>query len=408
MKTSQSIGRMGVIMAFGFVSGLPFALSQGTLQAWLAQSGCDLKTIGWLTLTAVPYTLKPLWAPFLDRFVPPFGGRRRGWILILQACLCGCLFMMSLQTPSQTLVALSLLALLLAFLSASNDVVIDAYRTDLLSSTERGVGSNFTQLGYRVAMMVSGALVLILSKPLGWGGAYQVMALVMAATMLVTWWSVEPAMPVQVPATLRQAVVEPLKDFATRPQMGWLLLFITFYKVGDATALSLSTAFFIKGVGFSVAEVGAVAKVTSFAALIIGTIIGGFLFLRLGLFRALLWFGVLQSLTNLLYSALALVGHDIRMLVAAVGVDYTAGAMGSAAFGALLMALCDRRFSAAQFALLTAIAAIPRSLVGPLAASLVEAIGWPSFFVVTFAIGLIPLGLLLKLKADVRAYDVER
>jgi PAT family beta-lactamase induction signal transducer AmpG len=316
--------------------------------------------------------------------------------------------MMSLQTPSQTLVALSLLALLLAFLSASNDVVIDAYRTDLLSSAERGVGSNFTQLGYRVAMMVSGALVLILSKPLGWGGAYQVMALVMAATMLVTWWSVEPAMPVQVPATLRQAVVEPLKDFATRPQMGWLLLFITFYKVGDATALSLSTAFFIKGVGFSVAEVGAVAKVTSFAALIIGTIIGGFLFLRLGLFRALLWFGVLQSLTNLLYSALALVGHDIRMLVAAVGVDYTAGAMGSAAFGALLMALCDRRFSAAQFALLTAIAAIPRSLVGPLAASLVEAIGWPSFFVVTFAIGLIPLGLLLKLKADVRAYDVER
>jgi len=395
-------------MAFGFVSGLPFALSQGTLQAWLAQSGCDLKTIGWLTLTAVPYTLKFLWAPFMDRYAPAVGGRRRGWIMVLQAAMCVCLLAMSQQNPSETLATLAVLAVLLAFLSASNDVVIDAYRTDTLLPAERGLGSTVTQLGYRVAMLVSGALALIVSKPLGWDGTYQIMALLMAMTLAVTWLAKEPATPVVAPRSLHQALWDPWRDLMGRSQVVGLLLLVTFYKVGDATALSLSTAFLIKGVGFSVTEVGVVAKTTITTALIAGTIVGGFVFARLGLYRSLLWFGVLQAVTNLLYSWLAMVGHDIPTMMVAVGFDNWAGAMGSTAFGALLMALCDRRFSAAQFALLTAVAAVPRSLVGPLAAAVVQSIGWPHFFIVTFTLGLIPLLLLPTLRGAIETADAAR
>jgi PAT family beta-lactamase induction signal transducer AmpG len=295
-----------------------------------------------------------------------------------------------------------------AFLSASNDIVIDAYRTDLLEPAERGLGSTVTQLGYRVAMLLSGALALILSVPLGWGGTYALMALVMLLTVLFTARSLEPAAVVKAPTTLQQALIHPWLDWIKQPQAWALLILVTFYKVGDATALSLSTAFLIKGVGFSVTEVGVVAKTTITTALILGTIVGGLLYARLGLFRALLWFGVLQALTNLLYSWLALAGHDIAIMMTAVGFDNWAGAMGSTAFGALLMSLCDRRYSAAQFALLSAIAAVPRSLVGPLAAWVVGLMGWAAFYVFTFLLGLVPLLLLWRLQQTIEDLDVER
>ena len=427
LRDVVSNGRVAAALTLGFASGLPFNLSQGTLQAWLATLDVDLKTIGWLTLVGVPYTFKFLWAPLLDRFVPPFLGRRRGWIVLFQAAIAVTTAALGLTAARDAIYALASLALLLAFLSASQDVVIDAYRTDTLRAPERGIGSTATQLGWRIATLISGALALVLSGFVGWRVTYLLMALLMAATVLLTFCAPEPERQVLPPRTLRAAVVEPLGELLGRPGAIALLGLVVLYKFGDAFALSLSTAFLIKGVGFTAAQVGAVAKTTGIIATIAGTLLGGLVYVRLGLYRALLGFGVLQAATNLLYSWLALAGRDLEVMVIAVGFDNLAGGMGAAAFGAFLMALCDSRFSAFQFALLSALSALARSFLGPLAGALVEgahvsstlfgvplislelpALGWARFFVLTFSCALPGLLLLVWLRKRIAALDGPR
>ena len=427
LRDIVSNGRVAAALTLGFASGLPFNLSQGTLQAWLATLDVDLKTIGWLTLVGVPYTFKFLWAPLLDRFVPPFLGRRRGWIVLFQAAIAVATAALGLTAAREAIYALASLALLLAFLSASQDVVIDAYRTDTLRAPERGIGSTATQLGWRIATLISGALALVLSGYVGWRVTYLLMAVLMGATVLLTFLAPEPERQVLPPRTLRAAVVEPLGELLGRPGAIALLGLVVLYKFGDAFALSLSTAFLIKGVGFTAAQVGAVAKTTGIIATITGTLLGGLAYVRLGLFRALLVFGVLQAATNLLYSWLALAGRDLEVMVIAVGFDNLAGGMGAAAFGAFLMALCDTRFSAFQFALLSALSALARSFLGPLAGALVEgarfsgtlfglplvsielpALGWARFFVLTFSCALPGLLLLVWLRRRITALDGPR
>lgn len=398
-------GRVAAALTLGFASGLPFNLSQGTLQAWLASLGLDLKTIGWLTLAGLPYTFKFLWAPLLDRFVPPFMGRRRGWIVLLQAALAITIALLGCESPQTAIYPVAALALLLAFLSASQDVVIDAYRTDTLRPPERGIGSTAVQLGWRFATLASGAVALVLSGFLGWRDTYLLMAGLMALTMGLTLFAPEPERQVVPPRTLRAAVLEPLRELLARPGALPLLALIVLYKVGDAAALSLSSAFLIKGVGFSVVEVGAVAKTTTVAAIIFGTLIGGVAYAKLGLYRSMLLFGILQAATNLLYSGLALVGTSIPMLIVAVGFDNLAGAMGMTVFGAFMMALCDVRFSAFQFALLSALAGTARSLIGPVAAKIVGQVGWAPFFVITFLAAWPGLVLLWRLREQVQAFD---
>jgi MFS transporter, PAT family, beta-lactamase induction signal transducer AmpG len=400
--------RVAAALTLGFASGLPFNLSQMTLQAWTAQLGVSLQTIGWLTWVGMPYLFKFLWAPLLDRFVPPFLGRRRGWIVLCQAAMALVIAVLGLQAPNEAIYAVASLAVLLAFLSASQDIVIDAYRTDTLRAPERGMGSTAVQLGWRLATLVSGAFALVLSKYIGWRDTYFLMAALMAATVLLTLFAPEPERTVQPPRTLRAALVEPLMEFMARPGAFALLALVVLYKVGDAAALSLSTAFLIKGAGFTVGEVGAVAKTTSIAAILAGTTIGGLAYARLGLLRSLLIFGILQAATNLLYSWLALAGHNLVVMVIAVGFDNLAGAMGATVFGAFMMALCDVRFSAFQFAALSALSAFARSSIGPLAAFMVDRIGWPSFFVVTFLCGMPGLVLLWLLRARVTALDVAK
>jgi MFS transporter, PAT family, beta-lactamase induction signal transducer AmpG len=427
LRDVVSNGRVAAALTLGFASGLPFNLPQGTLQAWLATLDVDLKTIGWLTLVGVPYTFKFLWAPLLDRFVPPFLGRRRGWIVLFQAAIAVTTAALGITAARDAIYALAALALLLAFLSASQDVVIDAYRTDTLRAPERGIGSTATQLGWRIATLISGALALVLSGYVGWRVTYLLMALLMAATVLLTFLAPEPERQVLPPRTLRAAVVEPLGELLGRPGATALLGLVVLYKFGDAFALSLSTAFLIKGVGFTAAQVGAVAKTTNIIATIIGTLVGGLVYARIGLYRALLGFGVLQAVTNLLYSWLALVGRDLEVMVIAVGFDNLAGGMGAAAFGAFLMTLCDPRFSAFQFALLSALAALARSFLGPLAGALVEgahlsgtllgvplfslelpSLGWARFFVLTFSCALPGLALLVWLRRRIVALDGPR
>jgi MFS transporter, PAT family, beta-lactamase induction signal transducer AmpG len=401
-------GRVAAALTLGFASGLPFNLSQSTLQAWLASLNVDLRTIGWLTLVGVPYTFKFLWAPLLDRFVPPFLGRRRGWIVLCQAAIALAIAGLGVQAPADAIYTVATLALLLSFLSASQDIVIDAYRTDTLRAVERGVGSTAAQLGWRLATLLSGAFALILQHYIGWRQTYLLMALLMGVTVALTLRAPEPERRVVPPRTLRAAVVEPLGELLARPGALALVALVVLYKLGDAAALSLSTAFLIKGVGFTAVEVGFAAKTTTIAAILLGTVIGGLAYGRLGLYRSLLVFGVLQAATNLLYSWLALAGRDLLVMITAVGFDNLAGAMGATVFGAFLMALCDARFSAFQFAVLSALSALARSFIGPVAAYLVGKIGWPPFFVLTFLSGAPGLVLLWRLRERVTALDAAK
>jgi PAT family beta-lactamase induction signal transducer AmpG len=330
-------------------------------------------------------------------------GRRRGWILVTQLVLMLGIAVMGAMSPQHAPLALGLLALAVAFISASQDIVIDAYRTDVLRAPERGAGAAVSVLGYRVAMLVSGALALILSDQIGWQNTYWLMAGLMTMGMLAAMLGPEPEGVVSAPRTLQEAVWGPLKDFFTRPAVAWLLLLIVLYKLGDAFAGTLTTAFLIRGVGFTATDVGAINKGMGMIATIIGALFGGALMVRLGLFRSLLLFGALQALTNLTFMVLAWMGKSYLMMVAAVGLENLAGGMGTAAFVVFLMTLCNKGFSATQFALLSALAAIGRVFVGPPSGYLVDTVGWVTFFFITFLTALPGLWLLWLLRRRVSA-----
>jgi MFS transporter, PAT family, beta-lactamase induction signal transducer AmpG len=393
--------RVAVVFLLGFSSGLPLALTSGTLQAWMTVSGVDLATIGIFTLVGIPYTWKFLWAPLMDRYVPPFLGRRRGWIAAMQTLLGVGIAVMGAMNPVNMPWALAALALMVAFISASQDVVFDAYRADVLRPVERGIGAAVSVLGYRLAMLVSGALALILSDQIGWQNTYWLMAALMIAAIAATLFGPEPEVEVKPPRTLTEAVIEPLREFFSRHGAWGLLLLIVLYKLGDAFAGSLTTAFLIRGVEFTPTEVGAINKGMGLAATLVGVVFGGVLMAKLGLFRSLMVFGILQALSNLTFMWLASIGKDYAVMVLAVGFENLSGGMGTAAFVALLMAMCDKRFTASQFALLSALAAVGRVYVGPASGYMVESIGWTTFFGFTFLIALPGLLLLLMLRSTI-------
>jgi PAT family beta-lactamase induction signal transducer AmpG len=387
--------RIAAVLLLGFASGLPLALTAGTLQAWLAVESIDIKTIGLFTLVGQPYTYKFLWAPLMDRYTPPFLGRRRGWLILTQLALLGAIAFMGTVNPRESPWLLAAVAFCVAFLSSSQDIVFDAYRTDVLREAERGPGAAISVLGYRVAMLVSGGGALIVADQfLGWSAMYFLMAALMGIGIIATWFAPEPEDGPRAPKSLAGAISEPLKEFFSR-QGAWLLLvLIVLYKLGDAFAGSLTTAFLIQGPGFTATEVGAINKALGLAATIVGALIGGAWMVRLGLYRALLGFGMLQAVTNLGFMFLALVGKNYALMVTAVGAENLCGGMGTAAFVALLMSLCDKRFSATQYALLSALSAVGRVYVGPASGFLVSAIGWAPFFFLTFVIALPGIGLL--------------
>ncbi len=401
--------RMAAALVLGFASGLPLALSTGTLQAWLTVDGINVKTIGWLTLVGIPYTYKFLWAPLFDRYPPPFFDRRRGWLVIMQVALAGVLFAMAAHPPSESIAMLAALAVTLAVFSASQDIVFDAYRTELLHGVERDAGSASSQLGYRLAMIVSSGVALILAdRYLGFPGVYTLMGAIMLVAAGATALSPQVTDLPRAPTSLRAAIAEPFREFFTRRAALWLLVLTILYKIGDAFAVSLSTTFLLRGMGFSLTDVGTVNKVFGLIATIVGLLLGGLLMVKLKLFRALLLFGLLQAATNLLYLWLALAGKSYVLLIAAVGLDNLCGGMGSVAFVSLLMALCDRRFTATQYALLSALAAVGRVYVGPASGYLVESLGWPPFFMLSFVFALPGVLLLLPLRRIIESYGDER
>ncbi|TSH99278.1 muropeptide transporter [Verticiella sediminum] len=399
--------RVAPLLLLGFASGLPLALTGGTLQAWATVELVDLQAIGFLTLVGSAYTLKFLWAPLVDRYAPPWLGRRRGWILATQLGLAAAIAAMGLFPPSSALLALSLLAVLVAFLSATQDIAFDAYRTEVLTPAERGAGAAVSVLGYRIAMLVSGGLALIIADAwIGWQAMYVVMGAAMAALAIATFFAPEPDTPAAAPRNLSEAIRGPMREFFSRKGAYVLLALIVLYKLGDAFAGALSTTFLIRGAGYSATEVGAVNKVMGLAATIVGALVGGSLLARLGLYRSLMVFGLAQAVSNLSYWLIAVTPKNLVLMASAIGFENLCGGMGTAAFVALMMGLCNARFTATQYALLSALSAVGRTyLAGPLAPPLVQAFGWPGFFLVTVVIALPGLWLLYLRREAIRELD---
>ncbi|ATF96433.1 TPA: muropeptide MFS transporter AmpG [Citrobacter koseri] len=388
--------RSAILLILGFASGLPLALTSGTLQAWMTVENIDLKTIGFFSLVGQAYVFKFLWSPVMDRYTPPFLGRRRGWLVTTQILLLLAIAAMGFLEPGTQLRWMAALAVIIAFCSASQDIVFDAWKTDVLPAEERGTGAAISVLGYRLGMLVSGGLALWLAdRWLGWQGMYWLMAALLVPCIIATLLAPEPEDSIPVPKTLEQAVAAPLRDFFGRNNAWLILLLIVLYKLGDAFAMSLTTTFLIRGVGFDAGEVGVVNKTLGLLATIVGALYGGILMQRLSLFRALLIFGILQGVSNAGYWLLSVTDKHMFSMAAAVFFENLCGGMGTAAFVALLMTLCNKSFSATQFALLSALSAVGRVYVGPVAGWFVEAHGWPTFYL--FSVAAAVPGLLLLL-----------
>lgn len=384
----------------GFFSGLPLALSGSSLQAWLTVAGVDLKTIGMLSLVGMPYLLKFLWAPALDRWQPLGLGRRRGWLVLTQSLITLTLVACALCDPAHKVGVLAVLALLLATLSATQDVASDAFRTEVLGAPARGLGTGYAVAGYRIAMFVSGAGALLLADRFGFEVAYLLMAAVMAVGVANSLFAPEPPSS-GTPGAFWPELMHSLRAICTRAKVWPLLAIIVLYKLGDQFAGTLSLSFFIRAQGFSMTEIGAIYKGLGFAAALGGGLLGGALMYRLSLGRALLVFGALQALTNLGFLALALGEKSLPGMMLVVGLENLCGGMGTCAHVALMMALCDRRYTATQFALLTALASLGRVLLGPLAGDMVTWAGWPAFFAASCLMALPALILLLRLGATI-------
>jgi PAT family beta-lactamase induction signal transducer AmpG len=386
--------RVWLLIVLGFAGGLPLLLSGQTLSAWMTNRGVNIKTIGLYSLVSLPYSFKFLWAPFLDRYRLPFLGRRRGWIALFQVAIALAIVAMSGLDPVSAPGSMALFAVLLATLSASHDIVGDAYRADILPSNERASGTATWILGYRVALLVTGAAAFVLADHMSWPRIYQLMAVLLLVTGLPATFLAPETEVARPPRTLAEAVVEPFTEFFSRRGSWIALLFVALYKFGDYLADLMIIPFLLK-TGYTNTEVGTIRKAAGFAGMSTGVMLGGGLVARLGVRRALLGFGILQAATNSGYLALSIIGKNYPLLVAAITVDNFCAGLGAAAVGAFMLALCHRSYSATQLALLAATSTVFGRVVGAWSGFVVSRWGWPVFFAITMVVA-IPALFLLK------------
>ncbi|BBP02726.1 AmpG family muropeptide MFS transporter [Sulfuriferula plumbiphila] len=398
-ETFRSIfsGRMLVALVMGFTSGLPLLLTSSVLQAWLKDSGVSLAAIGAASLIGLPYTLKFLWAPLFDRFTLPLFGRRRGWLLLMQAILAAALVGLSWSNPATNLWGVALAALLVTFFSASQDIVVDAYRRESLRDLELGFGSALFVNGYRIGMLLAGGGGLILADLLSFPVMYQVMAAFMGVGIITTLLAREPTLPPGAPRTLKSAVIEPFVEFFKREEAWLILAFILFYKLGDTLATAISTPFYLD-LGFTKTEIGAVVKLFGFWATILGGTLGGIWILRLGMYRALWTFGILQMLSTFGFVLLAHLGPHLTGLATVVAVENFTGGLGTAAFVGFMGAMTDKRFTATQYALLSSLMGVPRVILSAPTGWMAESMGWSLFFLTCTLMALPGLWLLRRFK----------
>jgi PAT family beta-lactamase induction signal transducer AmpG len=398
---------MLVLLVLGAASGFPNQITESALQARLKDSGSSNTTIGLLTYVAIPYLLKFLWAPLLDRYPLPWLGRRRGWILVFQLALGASIAVLGFQDPAASLAAVAVTALVIVVFSASQDVVIDAYRADLAQPAERGLAAAASNLGYRAAAWIAFAGALVLADDFGWRIAFLSLALAMAAFTLATALAPEPEYRLPPPRSLRESILTPIAELLGSPGALGLIAVIVTFKVGNALALKLYTPF-LMDLGFTKTEIGLVAKAVLTTSAIVGAVLGGLWMVRLGLLRSMLLFGALQAVSNLAFYLLAMTGRSFPLMIAATAVENLAGAMGNIAEVALIMALCDARFSAFQYALLSVLALLPRYVLGGPAGWLADHGGWEAYFVVSFALGIPGILLVWLMRARIVALDLRR
>jgi PAT family beta-lactamase induction signal transducer AmpG len=391
--------RMLICVFTGFSSGLPLWLLINLLPAWLRTEGLDLKTIGALTLVQFPYTWKFLWSPIVDRFGLRWLGRRRGWMLVTQILLLVAIPLFGGLSPRQDVWTIVALTTAVAFLSATQDIALDAYRREILPDAELGLGTSIHVNAYRIASLVPGALALILADHLPWSTVFLVTALFMLPGIAMTLVVREPALVHGRPRTLREAVIEPFHEFVTRS--GWraavaVLAFIFLYKLGDSMATALATPFYLD-MGFSKTDIGVVAKNAGLWASVIGGLLGGLWMVKIGINRALWLFGVVQVVSILGYAWLAQTDRpDLGRLAVVIGFEALGVGLGTAAFAAFIARATDPRYTATQFALFTSLAAVPRTLVNASTGFIVERIGWFDFFLLCTLLALPGMALLLR------------
>jgi PAT family beta-lactamase induction signal transducer AmpG len=397
-KTSLKVifsWRLLVNFFLGISSGLPLLMIGSTLQAWMTQENVNLKVIGLFALVQLPYTFKVLWSPLMDRYVPPFLGRRRGWILVCQILLAITTAALSFVSPGQNAWMVALLAVMIAFFSASQDIVFDAYRREVLTDDELGLGSSMAVNGYRIGMLIAGAFALILADRIPWHFVYLLLASTFLIFSIFTFLAPDPLEKVLAPRSLKEAVVEPFIEYFKRRGAIEILLFIILYKVGDAMASNLTTPFYLS-LGFTKTDIGAIAKTFGLGATISGALLGGILMLRLGIYRSLWIFGILQGFSILCFSVLAKAGHQYSMLISAITLENFASGMGTSAFVAFMMSLTNKKFTATQYALLTSLMRIPGVILSAPTGYLALGLGWVNYFVFC-TLAAIP-GLLLLLR----------
>lgn len=390
--------RVWLLVALGFSSGLPLLLVGSTLSAWMTDEGINLTTIGIFTLVMMPYSLKFTWAPLLDRYALPFLGRRRGWMLLSQLGLVGALAAMGTIDPKGSPLLMASLAVLVSFLSASQDVVADAWRTDTLPPEERGFGSATFVMGYRFGLLAAGGLALFIAQFHGWPQAYWSMAALMSVGVVATLAAREP--DGHAPRTFVDAVALPFREYFLRDGALLALAFLVLYKLGDAIAGGMTTPFFLK-LGFTKAEIAAIAKMFGMLASLGGGLLGGVLMVKLGMRRSLYVFGALQALTNLTFLVLALAGKSTPLLTLAICADNLCGGMATTAFVAFIMSLCNKRFSATQYALLSALGTLGGRVLSGSSGFLAERLGWAGFFGLTVVLAIPALILLAFLPQDI-------
>jgi PAT family beta-lactamase induction signal transducer AmpG len=388
--------KMATLLVLGFSSGLPFYLTSKTLQAWMTTAKVDLATIGFFSLVTLPYSLKFVWAPLMDRYIPPFLGRRRGWVLITQVLLLLVIAAMALHDPRTGLKMLAINAIAIAFFSASQDISLDAYRTDVLETREMGAGAAVFVMGYRIAMITTGALAFFLADRMSWNSVYLLISLLMLIGIATTFIAAEPVLSDAPPKSLAEAVVLPFADFFQRAgvlRALLVLLFIVVYKYSDSLAGSMTTPFLLQA-GFSQSEVGAVFLGVGVIATIVGVVVAGAGIGKFGINRSLWMFVVFQGLSNLTYYGLSLSGQNHAFMVAAVITENFGLGLVTGVMTAYLMSMCNKRFTATQFALLSSLMAASRDILVAPAGKIIEAVGWPSFFLITVAAAIPPLLLL--------------
>jgi MFS transporter, PAT family, beta-lactamase induction signal transducer AmpG len=395
--------KMLAILILGAASGFPNQITESALQAWLKDSGATNTTIGLFSYVAWPYLLKPLWAPFIDRYPMPFLGRRRGWILAMQLALAASIATLALQNPHLALLPVAICAIAVVFFSATQDIAIDAYRTDVSLPSERGLAAAAVNLGYRPAAWLASALALIVADHFGYRPAFLILAGIMALFCIATLLS-PPSHNRYQPSSLRESVVEPLRELLGTPSALALLLVVLVFKAGDAFANKLFTPFMMD-VGFSKTEIAVIVKSLFTASAVGGSLLGGLLMVRLGLLRSMLAFGVLAAISNLLYCVLAVSGKSYPIMAVAVVIEHVAGAMGGIALVALIMALCDARYTAFQYALLSALALLPRYSLGYPAGWIADHGGWYVYYVASFVIALPGLALVWWNRRHIEALD---